>query len=424
MGVGQLNHREGSGHYEIGGFINSMPISRNFIGAFQTADKRFDVGRFVEYATLFDRVVVEGFDYLTQIVRAFGVAGTLRLLEERCLGFMAGAGTLGRYDYANTGLGDLGRGLPPLSWFLEIIYVMDPLPAEKLQAAVERTRFDLRLSKHEANKLFDGIRQRMCTVDWPSIPAVDDFRHDLSVRPSFVFDVILNGLDNKLGRKIPREDVVLSVEETAEHTFTAHTNLTRLLGIDPQELHKLLGPEIGCLAGTNLRLGVMERVEAAVGLRDPEARVTRMRANLLGSLLCENDPREAFAEVLSIARIPTLSPGTRVDADSLLKVRATSECAAFRGWLRRSSDLNDEQLDELLNGWKARLGQISRSPAVVTLSWLASTGIGVVEPISGIALSAVEKFLINRLLPDPGPLAFLYHQYAPLIKESSSVKKK
>jgi len=156
-----------------------MSIDRKYLGDFQTSDGRFDIAKFVEFAALFDELIVSSLNLLPQIIRTFGLEGTLNLLNAGSLTFLVGAGSIGKSDYITPGfLGDFGRKLGPLSWHLEVIYERAPPPSEMLQSSVENIKKKLGLFSGDVQKLFDSIQPRMHTPNWKSIPAIEDFSHD------------------------------------------------------------------------------------------------------------------------------------------------------------------------------------------------------------------------------------------------------
>ena len=406
------------------GKSQSMSIDRKYLGDFQTSDGRFDIAKFVESAALFDELIVSSLNLLPQIIRTFGLEGTLKLLNAGSLTFLVGAGAIGRSDYISPGmLGDFGRKLGPLSWHLEVIYEGAPPPSEMLQNSLKKTKKKLSLLSGDVQKLFDSIQPRMHTPNWKSIHAIEDFRHDIRVRSNLIRDFILDSLPLKHIKKIPKEGVVFHVQETDKNIFTAHTNLDRFLNKNFHELHEIISPHIDSFAGTNFSLGVMAEINATRSLSFSAARITKMRTDLLGRLLQGNDSRETFARILELVDIPTLKPGTMVNADKILELQGSTECKEFRKWLKNATDVESQELEQLLSGWKYRLGRIAHSPIFSVMSWLITTGISLIEPITGISLSAAEKFMVDRLMPDPGPLAFIKGSYKRLIKKSAKYRK-
>lgn len=397
-----------------------MPIDRKYLGGFQTPDGRFDIAKFVEFSALFDELIVSSLDLLPQIIRTFGLEGTVKLLNAGSLTFLVGAGAIGRSDYKATGfLGDAGRKLGPLSWHLGVIGVGAPPPSEALESSLKKIKKKLGLFSVDVQKLFDSIQPRMHTPDWKSIHAIEDFRHDLRVRPNLIRDFLLDSISLKVNKEIPNESAELYIQESSKHIFTVHTNLDRLLNKDLHELHELISPHIAGFAGTNFSLGVMAELNAIQSLSPDTTRIIKRRTDLLARLFRENDPRETFTRILELADVPTLEPGTMVNAERILELQNSEECKQFRMWLKTATDLEMRELEQLLTNWKYRFGRIVRSPAVSVLSWLVTTGIGLIEPITGISLSAAEKFMVDRLLPDPGPLAFIKGPYRRLIKKST-----
>jgi hypothetical protein len=53
-----------------------------------------------------------------------------------------------------------------------------------------------------------------------------------------------------------------------------------------------------------------------------------------------------------------------------------------------------------------------RSPAGKTVRFLSTTAAGLVLPPVGIALSGLDTFLTEKIVPEPGPTAFLGQLYS------------
>jgi len=105
-----------------------------------------------------------------------------------------------------------------------------------------------------------------------------------------------------------------------------------------------------------------------------------------------------------------------VDAERLLRLRASPECHEFRAWLRDSDGISDDAVEDLLAGLRDRLGSGTRSRSSCC-AFVVSSGVGLAtgDP-TGTGVSVVDSFVIDRLLPRPGPLAWLALKYPSVFK--------
>jgi hypothetical protein len=58
-----------------------------------------------------------------------------------------------------------------------------------------------------------------------------------------------------------------------------------------------------------------------------------------------------------------------------------------------------------------------RSGPGKAVRFLGTTGLGFVEPISGTIAGALDTFLVEKVVPEPGPTAFLGRLYPSVFKE-------
>jgi hypothetical protein len=72
----------------------------------------------------------------------------------------------------------------------------------------------------------------------------------------------------------------------------------------------------------------------------------------------------------------------------------------------------------LLGGWRQKLGEALKTKQAKVFRWLASTGIGVAEPISGMIISGVDQFL-GKFLPGMGPIGFIIGDYKRYLDKQS-----
>jgi hypothetical protein len=100
-------------------------------------------------------------------------------------------------------------------------------------------------------------------------------------------------------------------------------------------------------------------------------------------------------------------------------LRDTPECREFREWLRGLDSVTDDEVRERMRSMKAQVSQAIHGTAGKVLRLAVATGIGLI-PVAGAVLgpaaSAMDTFLVERVLPRSGPLAFL-DQLLPLLRD-------
>jgi hypothetical protein len=79
----------------------------------------------------------------------------------------------------------------------------------------------------------------------------------------------------------------------------------------------------------------------------------------------------------------------------------------LRDWFGKGAP--PETSDEILRRYVESFGQRSWIEALPTklLRFAVTTGIGLIEPISGVVVSAVDTFLLNKWFPGKSPRLFM-----------------
>ena len=117
-----------------------------------------------------------------------------------------------------------------------------------------------------------------------------------------------------------------------------------------------------------------------------------------------------FDRVCEIVGLPDVSSDPRiqdVDVEKLLEITQGSEVHEFRRWLRTSSAMTNEEVADLVRPVRDAVGKAVRGPLAKAVRLATTTGVGVVVPPAGVALSVLDTFLVDKVMPHPGPTAFL-----------------
>jgi hypothetical protein len=106
----------------------------------------------------------------------------------------------------------------------------------------------------------------------------------------------------------------------------------------------------------------------------------------------------------------------------LLKIRESDECRAFKEWLSGSKALSDKELRERVSGFGRRIRQSVHSKVGKAVRFVVSNGLGIglglvsgpVGLVAGVAVSAADSFLLERLIPKDSVISFLSESYPSL----------
>lgn len=106
-----------------------------------------------------------------------------------------------------------------------------------------------------------------------------------------------------------------------------------------------------------------------------------------------------------------------VNVERLIEIRESEEIREFRQWLRTLDDVSDEELQERLASLRAKLAAAVHSPTGKAVKFLATSGVGLVTAGAGaVAVEAVNQFVVEKLLGEPGPVSFIGSTYPSIFK--------
>ena len=146
----------------------------------------------------------------------------------------------------------------------------------------------------------------------------------------------------------------------------------------------------------------------------------------MASLSGSTQHERAFSRVVAIKGLPVPEFGsTELDVKALLKIRESDECKAFEQWLGGSDAVSDKELRARVSGLGRRIRQAIHTRTGKTLRFVFSNGLGVALGLglpgpagaaAGVAVSAVDFFLLERLMPKDAVINFLSEGYPSLFR--------
>ncbi len=214
----------------------------------------------------------------------------------------------------------------------------------------------------------------------------------------------------------------LSVEEPEERVFHLVTDLPEMHSLSQEQTHQLLQSSLSGLINLDIRIADMAAYSAISGFADSE---TPLLFGKFAGILGPQNPapvEEQFVRIIDLLDLPDFVPGRRIDVDKLLKARETVECREFRAWLRKLGNATDAQILEMVNGVKAQLGSVLHGTFGKSIRLVATTAISMI-PGAGVALGpaagALDTFLVDRIFPVPGVVAFLSKTYPSLFESET-----
>jgi hypothetical protein len=203
------------------------------------------------------------------------------------------------------------------------------------------------------------------------------------------------------------------------------TNLKSLLGLDELAEHAAVERGLLGLAGLNQRFAAMEAFRAVSHLNDGDHPLMDARLRFAMREIAPEAIEHSFGRVIRLAGLP--DPNEReVNVWKLLDLIESKEVDEFRTWLRRSDALTDLEITQAVDSLRARLEQAVGGAWGHVVRFLAVNMADLVSPFHpietkalGMALGGIDEFLVDRLIPEPGPITFLTKNYPSIFDLSS-----
>jgi hypothetical protein len=198
----------------------------------------------------------------------------------------------------------------------------------------------------------------------------------------------------------------LRLEPLGGHDWRTETDLVEMTGLPAQDVHDVVGQGLAVAATLNIRVALMQEFSALSGLQVHDLPIFEEK---LASITRELDPevqRSRYDRVIELTGLPDVSndPTVRdLDMVELLEITSGAEVRDFREWLRTTDSLTDEQVMDAVRPVRDALGRAVRGRAAKAVRFATTTGIGVVAPPVGLALGVLDAFVVEELLPRPGP---------------------
>lgn len=379
-----------------------------------------NLGALVRRLVLFEQVVIDSYAMreLPALIETIGTGPFIDLLESGAVLIRADGWTYG--EIGNGGLVP-GRGAAPLPL---LQYSFAPLVPHDREHHIKLSLGSLRempLGRRTSQKVRNAIVDSLLRFpDDAGRESLEALPRDLTRNLNLVYGATAQALTRKLGVAVDDTSFELRIEQVDDDVFAADTDIAQRFDLTDEETDKVVQDGLLAICGLNQRLEEIKAYGAIIGFRDAELPLAQEK---LSFLIKEVDPEaqeQRFDRVVTLAGLP--DPETAegaVDIEKLLEARETEEIREFRHWLRTLDDVSDDEVRERVESTRAKLAPAIHGGAGKTIRLITTTGVGfipVVGPIAGIALSAADQFLLEKLLPEPGPVSFIGSTYNSIFK--------
>ena len=237
------------------------------------------------------------------------------------------------------------------------------------------------------------------------------FLHNLDSSPGIV------GASMRLAGRRRRSPIILPVFKTAiqrsNDFIQVDSDLCRSR-IPADELWEIMRDGLMGVATLEQNIGEMKNYTALGGFSTEELPMFEERMSGLARLVYPETERRA-TRIARLTGLPGFNPEQRrLDVGKLLQIRESDELRSFRDWLATSDGLADNEVREILRGFRARVSSFASVGSVTMTRWMLEQIAGLAHPIIGAAVSALDTFLIESMFPHSGPAAFVNKTFPSL----------
>jgi hypothetical protein len=375
-----------------------------------------DFGDLVRKLILSDEVILESIRLkeIPWLVQKFGYDGVTALLRSGRVRIHCDALTFGEVGDTTILQQRAKKGPLPLgSYAFSLVQTADR--KEYMHGNLQCINEAPGLKARQAQKLRRLVAEKSITppVD-KGKRAREQFERDLETNAAVVKRSVAVAARREYGRQIAPHEFELGIERIDEQDWRSETNLGERARLTPERVDKVVQRGLLAVGGLNLRTEYMERYSAMTGFQAGELSIMEDKLGFLARQLDPDIHVERFERVIELTELPDVDPSPDVrdvDLPRLLEIVSTDEVQQFRRWLRGIDSLNDKEIRDEIHRIRDLVARAARGGTGKTVRVLTTTGVGIVAPPVGAALGALDMFLTEKILPEPGPTAFLSHLY-------------
>jgi hypothetical protein len=219
----------------------------------------------------------------------------------------------------------------------------------------------------------------------------------------------------------------LTIEEFVTEDFRIHSNLTSRFGLSSENVRKMLLKSLLELLSVYSRTAHMREFTCILGMEEDEEQAWNLKADSLYRAFTQ-EPHSREPQFLRVAKIAGLgerglTESGRIDLDRLMRLRSSDDLAVFRTWLRSAESKTDKEIRDRVTSLRSRVGNfLSGTVAGKALRIVLTNSSGAIPnplvsiPV-GLGLSALDSFLLERVLPRDAVLSVLVDEYPAICKD-------
>lgn len=406
-------------------YVAPKDIQRRLFGpvAIQDRENRVvsvDLAAFTTRLLLFDTYILQSIwlEDLILLQHSFGTSGLSQLLEAGALKFQCAAFTFGqtgqaRYAFKSE---DPRPSLPLFNYQFSVLRVQG-----------EEEKVSQTLAALDSGLRAELIKGRVLVPADYSKQVFEAFYRDLAS------DLLNSAVQIELRRMgiipVPHH---LRVEQREDDEFAVENDLSRRYLLRAVQAHRIIETAMMALGRLDERIASMQTYSALSGLNEKDRALLDAKLGSIAGLIVTTSSQQEFSRVATLKGLPVPEYGSSVvDVKTLLKIRESDECRSFKQWLSGSEAMSDKELRERVSGFARKIRQAVHSRVGKAVRFVVSNGLGIglspitppVGLVAGVAVAALDTFLLETLIPKDAVISFLSESYPSLFRPPGQIRR-
>ncbi len=406
-----------------------MDITKRNLGTAVIADEGHaivgaDVGGILRRLVLFDTFILKSIrlQEFPFVVAALGYDGTMELLKSSAFELQCESVALGQTGQTSVLESRVAKGiLPPLSYCISGIDTHDH--EEYIHKALQPLHEIPGLGHRQVlalKRAIVGKIVRLCPGFAGKVAA--QATSDIVSKPHLVKSAVAHAAKRVLNTPtIP--EFRIEVHPIDAEDIRVDTDLTQLLDLDLQATHDIIGQGLLAVGSMGQRFAEMEAHSAVNGFIEDDLPLVYEHLDFLSRQLSPEMKEGRLRRVIELAGLPDFSPALsehKVNVSRLLEICQSGECREFRNFLGTTDGLSDNEIRERLTSIRSRFGNAIQTAEGKAVRFLTTTGIGLIPGIgliAGSVASALDTFVLEKILPKSGLVAFVSKLYPSIFEK-------
>ena len=384
-----------------------------------------DYGALLRRLILFDSYILQStrLKEIPYLVELFGFDGLIELLNSGALKIYCGANTTGQTG--QTAIESrIKKGILPLG-----SYSFSTIRAHGYNTYLISCLKNLDnikvLSSSQVLKVKEAVAAANITKPKNAgMQTLGQLKNDLVSNSSTIKLLIKKTLRDHYGIDPTSKEFFVKIHQIDDDDFRSETNIGNTFNLDKEKVHKVIEKALLSLSSLNQRVEEMNVYQAISGFMRGDLPFLHEKLRFLATFLSLEFQKDyQMQRIISIKEFPDITSAeitTKVNVENLLKIRSTKECREFREWLPSIESSSSKEISKRLNSIQSKLSPLLYGKKSKTIRFLLCTGISQLlagNPIPGVTLGLLDSFLIEKIFPYSGPIAFINRLYPTIFEE-------